>query len=113
MVPTISQFVGLFNIFVGLLLTLSVLLLGAGAILWVVRLGTWPTYRDDAIALMEWAVGILFTLVLLLLVAQFVQQKTAVAVYILGFIIIGLVIYGLIKVNQAGDDEKNEPGRRR
>ena len=105
MLPTtITQVVGLFNIFVGLMLTLSVLLMGAGILMWIIRLGTWPTYRDEALVLMEWAVGILFTLILLLLLSQFVQQHTAAAVFILGLIIIGVLVWlGM----QAAKESKN------
>lgn len=93
---TLTQFVGLFNIFVGLLLTLAFLLMGAASVMWVVRLGTTPTYRDEAIDLMQWAVAILFVLVLLLLVVQFVQRHTATAVYVAGFFIIGLALWAVI-----------------
>lgn len=93
---TLTQFVGLFNVFVGLLLTLAFLLMGAASVMWVVRLGTTPTYRDEAIRLMQWAVSILFVLVLLLLVVQFVQRHTANAVYIMGFFIIALAAWAII-----------------
>lgn len=93
---TLTQFVGLFNIFVGLLLTLAFLLMAAACAMWVARLGTTPTYRDEAIDLMQWAVAILFVLVLLLLLVQFVQRHTATAVYIAGFFIIGLAAWAVI-----------------
>jgi hypothetical protein len=85
---TISQFVGVFNIFVGLMITLSILLMATGTIMWVVRLGTSPTYRDDAIKVMQWAIALLFTTTVLLFVAQFVQRHTATAVFIIGFFIL-------------------------
>lgn len=107
---TLAQFVGLFNIFVGLLLTLAFLLMGAASVMWAVRLGTSPTYRDDAIMLMQWAVAILFVLIVLLLLVQFIQQHTATAVYIAGFFIIGLVAWAVIwayreSAKGAGDEE--------
>jgi len=109
MLPTtISQVVGLFNIFVGLLLTLSVLLMGAGILMWIIRFGTWPSYRDDALVLMEWAVGILFTLILLLLVSQFVQQQTTAAVFILGLIIIAALVWlGIQAAKESKADEEH------
>ena len=101
MLPTtLIQVVGLFNIFVGLMLTVSMLLMGAGILMWGVRLGTWPTYRTEAIGLMEWANSILFTLILLLLVSQFVQQHTAAAVFVLGLIIIGVIAWLAVKASQ-------------
>ncbi len=93
---TLTQFVGLFNVFVGLMLTVSILLLGAGCAMWVARLGTAPTYRDEAIVVMEWAVAILFTIVILLLLVQFVQRHTGTAVYLLGFVILGFVAWAVI-----------------
>ncbi|MBV9159283.1 MAG: hypothetical protein JO019_01645 [Candidatus Kaiserbacteria bacterium] len=103
---TFPQFVGLFNIFVGIMLTLSMLILGGGIIMWIVRLGTWPSYREEAIRLLEWAVGILFTLVILLLVAQAVQQHTAGAVFVLGLIIIALIVYFGYQASQASKEEE-------
>ena len=101
MLPTtLTQVVGLFNVFVGLMLTVSMLLMGAGILMWGVRLGTWPTYRTEAIDLMEWAVGILFTLILLLLVSQFVQQHTAAAVSVLGIVVLGVVAWLAVKASQ-------------
>ena len=93
---TLTQFVGLFNVLVGLMLTVSILLMGAGWVMWVARLGTTPTYRDEAIHVMQWSVSILFVIVILLLLVQFVQRHTATAVYLLGFIILGFVAWAVL-----------------
>jgi|SRR3989344_5490887 len=109
MLPTtLTQAAGLFNIFVGLLLTVSMILMGAGIMMWGVRLGTWPSYRTEAIRLMEWANGILFTLILLLLVSQFVQQHTATAAFILGLAIIGVVAWVAVKASQEATADKED-----
>jgi len=68
-----TQVIGLFNIFVGLMLTVALLTYFLGFFLWLCRLGTWPTYRTEAIKIMEWSVVILFVLVVLLAIVQFFQ----------------------------------------
>ncbi len=103
----IEQVVGIFNIFVGLMLVAAFLMMGGGIILWIVRFGVWPSYRDDAIKTMQMAVTILFTLVVLLGVAKFVQNHTATAMYVAGLIIVGVVIFVGVTlfVRGGGDDE--------
>ncbi len=93
---TLTQFVGLFNVFVGLMLTVSILIMGAACIMWLARLGTTPTYRDEAITLMQWAIAILFTVTVLLLLVQFVQRQTAMAVDLLGFVVLGFVAWAIL-----------------
>ncbi len=97
MIPlTLTQFVGLFNIFAGLMLTASLLLMGVACVMWVARLGTSPTHRDDALTLMQWAIAVLFTLIVLLFLVQYIQRHTATAMYVIGFLIIGVVIWGVV-----------------
>ncbi len=94
---TFTQAIGIFNIFVGIMLTVALLTYGLGFILWVVRLGTWPTYRTEAIRVMEWSVAIIFILVLLLAIVQFFQlhpREAAWAVSIIvGVIVIWIILY--------------------
>ena len=94
---TLTQIVGLFNIFVGLMLTASVLFLGGGLMSWFGRLGTSPTYRDDALKTMQIGVEILFSLIIILLLSQFVQEHTASAVFVLGLVILAFIAW-LIRV---------------
>lgn len=89
----ISELAGLFYIIVGLTLVASFIFMIAGFIMWCIRLGTSPTYRDDAIVMMEWGVATLFTLVLVLGVVEFIQWHTQTVLYILGLAIILLVIW--------------------
>ena len=57
---------------------------------------------------MEWAVAVLFILVVLLAIAQFIQNHTAVASTVLGFIIVGLVAWLLFTILTAeGASEKD------
>ena len=94
---TFTQAVGLFNVFVGLMVTGALLTYGIGFVIWFVRLGTWPTYRTEGIKIMEWSVVILFVLVLLLGIVQYVQKHPRAAGYlvaiVLGAIVVWIVVY--------------------
>jgi hypothetical protein len=92
----ISQVAGLFYLIVGLAVTMACLLMLGGIALWLSRLGTFPTYRDRAIEIMEWSVATLFTLIVVLAVVEFVQTHTSTMLYILSLAIIALVIWFLV-----------------
>ena len=110
-VGTVSRFVGIFNIFVGLMLTAALLTYGLGFAMWVIRLGTWPSYRTEAVRVLEWSVAILFVLIVLLMIVQFFQKHPSAATYVLSAIVvvavIGLVIY-LMLGSGGGHGEKEE-----
>jgi hypothetical protein len=89
----LSVAVGLFNIFVGVMLALSIVIMIGSTILWYIRLGTYPTYRDDAIGYMQWGVAILFVDVVLLFVAQYVQRHLAVSLMAIGVLIVAGIAY--------------------
>lgn len=101
----ISIIVGLFNIVVGVLLVASILAMVAGFALWGMRLGTSNTDRDDAIEYMQWGVSILFTVVVFLGVAQFVQQNKELAVMIALGAGLLLAAYFTINVVMAGEGD--------
>lgn len=103
---SLTQLVGFLNILAGLMLTVSLLLMGAGIIMWFARLGTVGTYRDEAIEIMHWAVAVLFSLILILLVVQFIQHHTRSAVYLLGFVILGIFGYALLQDSGSGGEKK-------
>jgi len=92
---TFTQVIGLFNIFVGLMLTVALLTYFLGFFLWLCRLGTWPTYRTEAIKIMEWSVVILFVLVVLLAIVQFFQYHPKEAGWVVS-VIVGLIIIWII-----------------
>ncbi len=100
--------VALFNIVVGLMLVASMLLMGGGLMLWYVRLGTYPTYRDDAIDIMQWGVAILFVLVVLLGVAQYVQTHLAETMLAIGVLIAAAVAYVVVSQMTAGGEDDKE-----
>ena len=104
----LPEFVGLFNIFVGLMLVAAFLSMGAGLVMWAVRLGTYPTYRDEAIKLMSLSVTILFVLIVLLVVVQFVQKHTAAASFALGLVVFAAVVWFLISIATSKSEEKAE-----
>ena len=69
---TLSEFVGIFNIFVGVLLVVALLLFIGGFIQYLVRLGT--ERRADGLAYMKKGITILFVLVILLAIVQLIQR---------------------------------------
>ena len=103
-----AQAIGVFNVFVGLMLTVALFTYGLGFILWITRLGTWPTYRTEAIKIMEWSVVILFVLVVLLAIVQFFQdhpkQATYVVSIIVGVIVIWIIVY--LAAHSGGGEKK-------
>lgn len=103
----LSQVSGLFNIMVGLMLVFSFLFFFGGLGMWFVRLGTWPTYRDEAIRLMQWGVVVLFVLAALLAFVQFVQKHVAIASLLAGLVVVAIVAWVFVTLSTAkGDDEK-------
>ncbi len=103
----ITQIVGLFNIFVGLMLVAAILAYGTGFVMWVTRLGVWPGPRDEAIHVMSWTPAILFTLVVVLAIVQFLQAHPAVATYIAAGAGVALALWALIFLirNSGGKEE--------
>ncbi len=97
---------GLFNIMVGLMLVFAFLFFFGGFGMWFTRLGTYPTYRDEAIRLMQWGVVVLFVLAVLLFIVQFVQKHAAVAAFLVGIVIVAAVALLFIKASQAKGSEE-------
>jgi hypothetical protein len=93
---TLEVVAGVFNIFAGLMLVAAVLLMGTGAVLWIVRLGTYPTYRDEAIELMKWAVTVLFVLIVLLVVARIVQHYPMQTAFGIGVVFFTIVAWYVV-----------------
>ncbi len=102
----LSTVIALFNIVVGLMVVASVLLMVGGLGLWYVRLGTYPTHRDTAINMMKWAVSILFVLVVLLSVAQYVQTHMAVSLIAIALIAVAGVVYYVAAHSSSGADDE-------
>jgi hypothetical protein len=97
MIPSTAQVLGFFNLLVGFMLVASLLFFIGGFIMYLIRLGTWPTYRDTAIELMEWGVSILFTVIVLLTIQQFLLSHLLVAVSVVSMVIIVGVVWIIAK----------------
>jgi hypothetical protein len=95
---TITETVGLFNIFVGLMLTAAILFFVAGLVVWATRLGTYPTYRTEAIHIMEWGVVILFMLIVLLAVVHFFQNDPQMASYVLATLVFLAILWAILYI---------------
>ncbi len=95
--PTTAQVLSFFNLFIGLMLVASFLLFVGGFIQYLVRLGTWPTYRDEAIEMMQWGVSVLFTLIVLLAIQQFLLRHLMVAVSGVALIFVVFVVWVIAK----------------
>ena len=102
-----TQLLAFFNLFVGLMLTISLLLFIGGFIMYLVRLGTWPTYREEAVQIMMWGESILFTLVLILAIQQFLLSHLIVAVTIGAVIVIFFLVWVLMQGSSGGGEKKN------
>ena len=103
---TFVQVVGLFYIVVGLLLTFTLGIFITGAGVYFARLNTWPSYRDTAIKVLQWGVLMLFILILLIALVQFIQRHSATALAILGVIFIIGVLIIIARVASSGKKKK-------
>lgn len=103
----VSRIVGVFNVFVGLMLAVALIVYFGGFAMWWVRLGTWPSYRTEAIKVMEWAVVILFVLVVLLGIVQFFQNHQGAAAYVISVLVaVGIMWIILYLMRHTGEKEK-------
>jgi hypothetical protein len=69
--PTISILLGLFNVFAGVMVVASFLAFMGGFVRYLVLLGT--ERRKEGLVLMVWGIVILFVLVVLLAIVNFLQ----------------------------------------
>lgn len=107
--PTITEILAFFNLFAGLMLSISIIVFLGGFVLYVARIGTWPTYREVAVRIMRWGVTILFALVVILGLQQALLAHLMVAAVIGALIIIGLLVWALV----SGSEEAPKPPARR
>lgn len=107
-VGAVSRVAGIFNIFVGLMLTAALLTYGVGVIMWWIRLGSWPSYRTTAIRILEWAVATLFVLIVLLGIVQFFQKHPTAASYVLSAIVLVLIIWAVVYLMAHSGGKKEE-----
>ncbi len=105
---TYVQIAELFNIFVGLMLATAILMFAGGLGSYFPRLGTWPSHRDDSIKTMEWAVAILFVLVVILGVVQHFQKYPVIVSTIVGVIVILSIARFALKIFAGGAKEEGD-----
>ena len=83
---TIGSLFGLFDLVAGLLLVAAILTFGGGLATYFGRLGL--AVREESILTLEWGVRLLFVLVLMLGLVQYVQNHTAVVLELLAILIL-------------------------
>lgn len=105
---TIVQIINLFNVFVGLYLTATLLVFFGSFIMYLARLGTYPTYRESAIRGMEWGVAMLFVLIVLLAIVQLFERRPDVATTIFALAAIVAAIFAVISSAVANAAKRNE-----
>ena len=102
---TLVQVVGLFYVAVGLLVSFTLGIFVVGVCIWIARFNTWPSHRESAIRILEWAVSMLFVLILLIALVYFIQRHSTVALSILAVIAI-IAVLALIASVAAGAKKK-------
>ncbi|MBI4079736.1 hypothetical protein HY414_00720 [Candidatus Kaiserbacteria bacterium] len=95
---TFPQVIGLFHIAVGLILTFIVLFFVAVFSVYVARFNTWPSYRDNMIRAMEWAVVMLFVLIILLSIVNAIQHHGDITLPVIAFLIIIVVAFIVVRI---------------
>lgn len=103
---TLQDALGLFNIFVGVMIVMAIILFFGGVITWAVRLGT--IYRHEGIRLMEWGVAVLFVVLVLLAIVKYLILHPH-ALTIVVSIAVGLFIAWVVfEVMRSGGAAKEE-----
>ncbi len=103
---TVSEFFGLFNILAGLMLVAAFLLFFGGLSAYLSRLGL--EGRIQGLAFMYRGTSILFVLILLLAIVNYVQYHTQIVMGVLAVIVVGLLVWLAVMAMSAGggEDEK-------
>jgi len=105
----VPHVIGLFNIFVGLMLTAAFLFFGTGFIVYIVRLGT--VHREQGIRIMEKGIITLFVLVVLVALVRFFQSHPVYATLLLsGLVTVAIVFIVIFTAATQGGGEK-KPAR--
>lgn len=106
---SVSTVAGLFNIMAGFMFVAAVSTFVGGIISYMVDFGNHE--RLKGIALMEWGVAILFTLVVLLGIVQFIQNHQGTAnVIVATAVIIGVILIVFTVLMEAPPPEKKKEG---
>ncbi len=103
---TFVQIAEIFNLFTGIMLTVAILVFAGGLASYFPRLGTWPSYRDSSIKVMEWAVAILFVLVVIMGIVQYFERYPKITSAILAIIILVSVAVFVMRTFSAPKKEE-------
>ncbi len=103
---TFVQIAEIFNLFTGIMLTVAILVFAGGLASYFPRLGTWPSYRDESIKVMEWAVAILFVLVVIMGIVQYFERYPKITSTILAVMIFIFVAVFALKTFAAPKKEE-------
>lgn len=106
---TFIQVLGVFHMFVGVFLVAIVLTFASGVFVYFVRLGTWPTHRDTAIEVLEWAISMLFVLIVILGVVRFFESYPYLALLLFGLAVLFVVLIYLLRAFAGGGAKKKAP----
>lgn len=106
---TLVQVLGVFHLLVGLFVVVTFFTFATGVFVYIVRLGTWPTHRDTAIKVLEWAIAMMFILILLIALVYLFQSYSRIALTILGVIVIIGVVILIARMASVGGKKKKSP----
>lgn len=104
---SIPQALGFLDIFIGIFLTVSIILFGAGLIIYAVRYGT--VHREEAFHYMQPAIAILFVLFVLMALVHYFQRHPGAFINIAGLILFILLVWLIIYIVSL-DKKKKEKG---
>ena len=101
---TLTQAFGFFNIIVGLMIVASFIFFFGGLAGWLARLGL--ENRVEGLVSMYWGVTILFVLVIMLGIVNFLQTNPVVIFTIIAILIVGLIGWAVVNSVWEAPEEK-------
>lgn len=106
---SLHQLFGYLDIFIGLFLTISIVMFAGALLTYFTRYGT--PRRAEVFPYMEWSIAIVFVLIVLLALIHFFQKHTNTALYILGGILFILFVALWISVASKKEEKPATPPR--
>jgi hypothetical protein len=103
---SVSAAAGLLNIVAGLMLVASFLLFFGGGVAYLSRLGL--VGRDEGLHYMMWGVRVLFVLVIVLGVVQYIQKNPNVVIWIVALVVLFFGGYAIFKTIQESSADSEE-----
>ncbi len=103
---SLSAVLGLFNIIVGLMLVAAFLMFFGGLAGYLSRLGL--VGREQGLHYMNWGVTILFVLIILVGIVQFLQFHPEILFAIIAFVVIAGIIWIVIKSMQESAEAEHD-----